>query len=268
MKEADKVLRIKQLMQHYGFNQSEFADFTGLHQVSVSKILSGERTCGSGVTSKILLAFDKINPAWFNGESDEMFKPGRIVDSGDITITGNNSHIGHGNNYSGTASTPAIISSTISNCVEVECPSCGTVIEVPDTAILPLIPTEIAKRPDLNLESFRNNCPQQMEEVDLRQVWGKGVFLMRVDTRAMEPEYREGTFLVLRRLKDLSYARPDGSAYVIDTMRPHTLFRYLSKERDGTYVLNADNDKRGPMYLNAADIINIYDIVGSFRIGR
>lgn len=270
MKEADKVLKIKQLMQHYSFNQSEFADFTGLHQVSVSKILSGERTCGSGVTSKILLAFDKINPAWFNGDSDEMFKPGHTVDSGDITITGNNnSHIGHGNNYAGTASTPAII--TIPDgysSIEMECPSCGTVIEVPDTAILPLVPPEIAKKPDLNLESFRNNCPQQMEEVDLRQVWGKGVFLMRVDTRAMEPEYREGTFLVLRRLKDLSYARPDGSAYVIDTMRPHTLFRYLSKERDGTYVLNADNDKRGPMYLNAEDIINIYDIVGSFRIGR
>jgi hypothetical protein len=36
----------------------------------------------------------------------------------------------------------------------------------------------------------------------------------------------------------------------------HTHFRYFSKERDGTYVLNAE------------DIINIYDIVGSFRIGR
>lgn len=268
MEKADKALKIRQLMELYGFNQREFANYTGIPEVNVSKILRGERPCGGSVTNKILLAFDKINAKWFEGDSDEMFKPGRIVDAG-INITGNNnSHIGHGNNYSGTASTPAIISNTISNCVEVECPSCGTVIEVPDTAILPLVPPEVAKRPDLNLESFRHNCPQEMEEVDLRQVWGKGVFLMRVDTRAMEPEYREGTFLVLRRLKDLSYARPDGSAYVIDTMRPHTLFRYLSKERDGTYVLNADNDKRGPMYLNAADIINIYDIVGSFRIGR
>lgn len=273
MKEADKILKIRQLMEYYGFNQREFAVFTGIPEVNVSKILRGERSCGGGVTSKILLAFDKINAKWFNGESDEMFKPGRIIDTGDITITGNNnshiSNVGHGNNYGSTASTPAIITTPDGySSIEMECPSCGTVIEVPDTAILPLVPPEIAKKPDLNLESFRNNCPQQMEEVDLRQVWGKGVFLMRVDTRAMEPEYREGTFLVLRRLKDLSYARPDGSAYVIDTMRPHTLFRYLSKERDGTYVLNADNDKRGPMYLNAADIINIYDIVGSFRIGR
>jgi hypothetical protein len=183
--------------------------------------------------------------------------------SGDITVTGNgNSHIGHGQH-----NMPAIIEIKESG-VEVECPNCGEVIEVTNTAVIPLVPPEIAKKPDLNLESFRHNCPQQMEEVDLRQVWGKGVFLMKVDTRAMEPEYREGTFLVLRRLKDLSYARPDGSAYVIDTMRPHTLFRYLSKERDGTYVLSAESDKRGPIYLNAEDIINIYDVVGSFRIGR
>ena len=63
-------------------------------------------------------------------------------------------------------------------------------------------------------------------------------------------------------------ARADGSAYVIDTLKPHTLFRYLSKERDGSYILSAENDKRGPIYLAAADILNIYDIVGSFRIGR
>jgi hypothetical protein len=183
--------------------------------------------------------------------------------SGDITVTGNhNSHIGHGQH-----NMPAIIE-VKENGVEVECPKCGEVIDVPSSAVIPLVPPEVAKRPDVNLENFRHNCPQQMEEVDLRQVWGKGVFLMKVDTRAMEPEYREGTFLVLRRLKDLSYARPDGSAYVIDTMRPHTLFRYLSKERDGTYVLSAESDKRGPIYLNAEDIINIYDVVGSFRIGR
>lgn len=243
--------------------QRAFEDSCGMSHGYVANI---RKSIGTEYLTSIAQQYPELNRDWLLYGEGTMLKP---TNSGDITITGNNnSNIGHGNNYSGTASTPAIISNTISNCVEVECPSCGTVIEVPDTAILPLVPPEIAKKPDLNLENFRNNCPQEMEEVDLRQVWGKGVFLMRVDTRAMEPEYREGTFLVLRRLRDLSYARPDGSAYVIDTMRPHTLFRYLSKERDGTYVLNADNDKRGPMYLAAEDIINIYDIVGSFRIGR
>lgn len=258
--------RLIAFIDYLGTSKNAFEKECGL---SIRAISNCGKTPNSDTIKKVLLTHPELNTEWLLTGEGEMLKPSTVTNSGDITITGNNnSNIGHGNNYGDTVSTPAIISNTISNFVEVECPSCGTVIEVPDTAILPLVPTEIAKKPDLNLESFRNNCPQQMEEVDLRQVWGKGVFLMRVDTRAMEPEYREGTFLVLRRLKDLSYARPDGSAYVIDTMRPHTLFRYLSKERDGTYVLNADNDKRGPMYLNAADIINIYDIVGSFRIGR
>lgn len=265
MKKEIDVLKIKAIMQHYSLNQTDFSAKTGIPKTSVSKILSGERICGENVANKILLAFDNINAAWLFEDTGQMLSRdnNRQTISGDITVTGNhNSHIGHGQH-----NVPTIIEVKDNN-IEVECPNCGEVIEVASSAVIPLVPPEIAKKPDLNLESFRHNCPQQMEEVDLRQVWGKGVFLMKVDTRAMEPEYREGTFLVLRRLKDLSYARPDGSVYVIDTMRPHTLFRYLSKERDGTYVLSAESDKRGPIYLNAEDIINIYDIVGSFRIGR
>ena len=225
-------------------------------------IKAGKCGISRDLSRAILEKYSSINPEWLLYGEGEMLKTTPTI-TGDITVTGNhNSHIGHGQH-----NTPAI-TEVKETSVEVECPNCGEVIEVTNTAVIPLVPPEVAKRPDINLESFRHNCPQQMEEVDLRQVWGKGVFLMKVDTRAMEPEYREGTFLVLRRLKDLSYARPDGSAYVIDTMRPHTLFRYLSKERDGTYVLSAESDKRGPIYLNAEDIINIYDIVGSFRIGR
>lgn len=257
------IMKIKAIMQHYGLNQTKMAAALGIPQTNLSAMLTGKRACGDGIIAKVQLNFPEINTQWLLSDDTEMIRKNRPAISGDITVNGNgNSHIGHGQH-----NVPAIIE-VKENGVEVECPNCGEVIEVTNTAVIPLVPPEVAKRPDINLESFRHNCPQQMEEVDLRQVWGKGVFLMKVDTRAMEPEYREGTFLVLRRLKDLTYARPDGSAYVIDTMRPHTLFRYLSKERDGTYVLSAESDKRGPIYLNAEDIINIYDIVGSFRIGR
>ena len=264
-KKEINVLRIKAIMQHYGLNQTDFSAKTGIPKTSVSKILSGDRTCGESVANKILLAFDNINATWlFEGIGQMLSRDnGCQTISGDITVTGShNSHIGHGQK-----NMPAVIE-VKENGVEVECPSCGAVVEVPSTAILPLVPVEVARQPDTNLEFWRENHPQEMQEVDLRKIWGGGVFLMRVDTRAMEPEYREGTFLVLRKLKDPTYARADGSAYVIDTLKPHTLFRYLSKERDGGYVLSAENDKRGPIYLREADIINVYDIVGSFRIGR
>ena len=251
--------RLVQFIKMMHLTQRGFEELCGMGNGYVNSIRKG---IGPEKMQSIIRAFPQLNREWLLYGEREMLKSTHTI-SGDITVNGNgNSHIGHGQR-----NVPAIIEVKESG-VEVECPNCGEVIEVASSAVIPLVPPEVAKRPDVNLENFRHNCPQQMEEVDLRQVWGKGVFLMKVDTRAMEPEYREGTFLVLRRLKDLSYARPDGSAYVIDTMRPHTLFRYLSKERDGTYVLSAESDKRGPIYLNAEDIINIYDVVGSFRIGR
>ena len=241
---------------------SKFESLCGLGNGYVGKLKSEP---GSRKLEDILKTFPELNRAWLLFGEGEMLKS-TTPSISQTNINGDNNYV-IGNNTTRTA-LPATKEIEDAEYIEVECPSCGTVIECPSTAVLPLVPQEIAKRPDTNLEFWRENHPQEMQEVDLRKIWGGGVFLMRVDTRAMEPEYREGTFLVLRKLKDPSYARADGSAYVIDTLKPHTLFRYLSKERDGSYILSAENDKRGPIYLAAADILNIYDIVGSFRIGR
>ena len=257
--------RLVQFIKMMHLTQRAFEQRCGMSNGYVANIRKG---IGEEYLLNIAQQFPQLNRAWLLFGEGEMLKSNATssIITGDITIgdvsNSSISNVGHGNNY--------VIRKEIEEAeyVEVECPSCGTVVEVPSTAILPLVPVEVAKRPDTNLEFWRENHPQEMQEVDLRKIWGGGVFLMRVDTRAMEPEYREGTFLVLRKLIDPTYARADGSAYVIDTLKPHTLFRYLSKERDGGYVLTAENDRRGPIYLGAADILNIYDIVGSFRIGR
>lgn len=246
--------RLISFIEYLGLSKNAFEKMCGLSTRYVSNISS---SISPLKLKMISLRFPELNTAWLLTGEGQMIKSNNTI-NGDITITGNNnSHIGH-----------QFVSNDEIETIEIECPKCGETIDVPDNAVIPLIPVEVAKAPDLNLESFRKNCPQEMQEVDLRQIWGNGVFLMRVDTRAMEPEYREGTFLVLRKLPDISFARADGSAYVVDTMRPHTLFRYLSKERDGSYTLTAENDKRGPIYLQADDILNVYDIVGSFKIGR
>ena len=251
--------RLMEFIIYKGISQGKFER---LCEMSNGYLNNLKKTLGAEKLQNVIRAFPELNTEWLLYGEGDMIKSPSVI-NGDITITGDNiSNIGHGNTYY-----PAVINAT-ETAVEVECPNCGEIIEVANPAILPLVPPHVTQEPDIDLEFFRENCPHEMEEVDLRRVWGKGVFLMKVDTRAMEPEYREGTFLVLRKLKDLSYARPDGSAYVIDTMRPHTLFRYLTKERDGSYVLSAENDKRGPLYLQAEDIKHIYDIVGSFKIGR
>ena len=254
--------RLVQFIKSMHMTQRAFEIRCGMSNGYVANIRKG---IGEDYLLNIAQQFPQLNRAWLLFGEGEMLKS-TTPSISQTNINGDNNYV-IGNNTT-RPTLPAAREIEEAEYIEVECPSCGTVVEVPSTAILPLVPVEVARQPDTNLEFWRENHPQEMQEVDLRKIWGGGVFLMRVDTRAMEPEYREGTFLVLRRLKDPTYARADGSAYVIDTLKPHTLFRYLSKERDGGYVLSAENDKRGPIYLAAADILNIYDIVGSFRIGR
>lgn len=246
--------RLMEFIIYSGLSQGRFERECGMSNGYINNL---KKTLGAEKLQNVIRRFPELNTEWLLYGEGEMLKstPGVQLHN----VNGNNNYV-IGNNNNVQCALPAT--------VDIECPKCGEVIEVPDAAVLPLIPEEVAKKPDVNLEYWRHTYPQEMEEVDLRQIWGKGVFLLRVDTRAMEPEYREGTFLVLRKLPDISYARADGSAYVVDTMRPHTLFRYLAKERDGSYTLTADNDRRGPIYLKAEDIISVYDIVGSFRIGR
>ena len=225
-------------------------------------IKAGKCGISRDLSRAILEKYSSINPEWLLYGEGEMLKTTSTFSS-DITVTGShNSHIGHGHH-----TTPAIIEVKESG-VEVECPNCGEVIEVTGSTVLAMVPKEITRKPDINLEKWRRRHPQQMKKIDFSQIWGDEPFVVQVDTRAMEPEYREGTFLVLQPLPDISYATADGIAYVIDTMKPHTLFRNLTDKYDGTYLLTANNDKRSSIRLKAEDIITVYDIVGSFRKGR
>jgi transcriptional regulator with XRE-family HTH domain len=261
MKKEIDVLKIKAIMQHYGLNQTDFSAKTGIPKTSVSKILSGERTCGESVANKILLAFDNINAAWLFEDAGQMLSRdnGYQTISGDITVTGNhNSHIGHGQHYM-----PAVIEIK-ENGVEVECPNCGEVIEVAETALTPLVPHEVMLQPDTNLAQFVKRNPEKLSTINLAQLFGNDAIAIEIDTRAMEPEFKEGHFLMIRKLPDLSYARADGTAYVVDAIRPHALLRYLTRERDGSYILTAENEKRTPIYLKAEEIYGIWQIEGGF----
>lgn len=252
--------RLVQFIRYMHLTQKEFESRCGMSNGYVANIRKG---IGNDYLLSIAQQFPQLNRDWLLYGEGEMLRTGAQVVQNNIL--GNNNY----NYNAGTLAKPQLPAITESHNFEVECPNCGEIIEVTNAAVLPLVPPEVTRAPNIDLENFRHNRPQEMDEVDMRQVWGKGVFLVKIDTRAMEPEYREGSYLVLRKLPALDYARPDGSAYVIDTMLPHTLFRYLSKERDGTYKLSANRaSNRDPLYLQADDIQHIYDIVGSFRVGR
>ena len=261
MKSAVKQ-RLVQFIKSMHMTQRAFEIRCGMSNGYVANIRKG---IGEDYLLNIAQQFPQLNRAWLLFGEGEMLKSNATssIITGDITIgdvnNSNLGNIGHGQNY------PTLLEARES---EVECPKCGELIIVKSPTVLSMVPKEITRRPNINLEQWRRNHPQQMKKIDFSQIWGEEPFVVQVDTRAMEPDYREGTFLVLQPLPDTSYATADGIAYVVDTMKPHTLFRNLTDKYDGTYVLTANNDKRSYIRLKAEDIITVYDIVGSFRIGR
>lgn len=240
--------------------QKAFEDRCNMSNGYVANIRKG---IGSDKLLSIAREFPELNREWLIYGEGEMIKPQPQVLQNNYN--GNNNYVvGNGNSVQ--CSHPMVVD--ITDCCEVECPKCGEQIEVSGGAVMRVVPTEITKLPDINIEYWRKKNEDDMPLVNFIRAWGPDTFAVKVDTRAMEPDYREGTYLVLRKLPDLSYARADGSPYVVDTMRPHTLFRNLTDKYDGTYLLTANSDKRGAIRLKAQDITNVYDIVGSFRIGR
>ena len=67
------VQRIKKIMDFYKLNQTSFSERVGLKQSNLSKILSGERTCGDAVINKISMSFD-IRKEWLLTGDGEMLK--------------------------------------------------------------------------------------------------------------------------------------------------------------------------------------------------
>ena len=251
MSEADKILKIKELMRYYGFNIREFADYACMPESSVSKILRGERPCGGSVTSKILLAFDKINPEWFNGESYEMFKPGTVANSGDITITGNQnssiSNVGHGNTYTSPASSAQIHSHTQCKC-----------------AIYPMLPDHVVRALDTNVEEWKRQNPDQCKMIDLRELIGQVSHVQKMIGRAMEPNIPEGTLLFLREINAWDEALLDGTIYGVDVARPHMIIRKVYD--DGDHIrcqpINPDFDA---VRIPKEKVMNLYKISSGWK---
>lgn len=250
--------RLVEFIAALNITQAEFQRRCNLSSGYINNMVNG---IGAAKLDQILSEYPLLNAKWLLTGEGEMLKPQQPQVQQNNYNGNNNYVVGNGNSVQ-------CSDCEIVEVEEIECPNCGEKIEVQTNAIVPCVPSEIVSKPDLNLSKWIKSHPHQMENVDMSRIWGDNIFVIPVDTRAMEPEYREGSYLVLRKLPDLSYARADGTPYVVDTLRPHTLFRYLTKDRDGGYVLTAESDKRGPIYLRAEEIVNVYDIVGSFRVGR
>lgn len=79
----DIISRIEQIMAYYNLNQSQFARRIGVRQPNLSAIMKRDRSCGDGITNKILLSFD-IRRDWLLTGEGEMLKSNFKVDEIEI----------------------------------------------------------------------------------------------------------------------------------------------------------------------------------------
>jgi hypothetical protein len=262
--------RLIAFINYLGMSKNAFENACGLSTRYVSNISA---SVSPDKLKQISLKFPELNIEWLlTGQGDMLReKLSTSTISGDITIgdvrNSNLSHIGHGQrNISGNnnCNLPVLVEMCEDGTEVIQCPECGTVIEVAETALMPLIPQEVMQKPDVDLGQYIKKNPEKLSMINLAEFFPGATKAVEVDTRAMEPEYKKGHFLVIEKLPDLSYARADGTAYVVDAMRPHSLLRYLTRERDGSYVLTAESDKKRPIYLRADEINGVWKIVGGF----
>lgn len=249
-------------IKYLGLSKNAFERRCGLSTRAVSNIVS---TINDDTLKKIVSTFPELNPAWLMINEGEMLKTQSSVTQ--HNVNGNNNYVvGHHNSVGGRP-LPAVIE-VKDNCVEVECPKCGETIEIANSDGLPVVPAKVMTAPDFNVTNWIKTNSEKLSTIRLSDLWGADTVAVEVDTRVMEPRYREGSYLVIRKLPDISYARADGTPYVVDAMRPHALLRNLSKERDGGYILTAEDERKTPLYLRADEIYGVWDIVGGFWLGR
>lgn len=72
--------RIKELIYKKGITISLFAQGAGIDQSNLSSILTGKRRIGSGVISKIALAYN-INPEWLTTGEGEIYNNQYLSDN-------------------------------------------------------------------------------------------------------------------------------------------------------------------------------------------
>ena len=246
MKKEIDVLKIKAIMQHYSLNQTDFSAKTGIPKTSISKILSGERTCGEGIANKILLAFDNINATWlFEGTGQMLSRDNSF--SGDITVNGNgNTNIGHGNTY---------INDTGNN-------DDATYIEVEEVERAPILSATLARAPQVDVLEAVSEKADELEKAPVGVFNAPVSVWYRVQDESLAPKYEVGDLLALWAYPKGEEDPIPGRMYGINTSTNGLIVRRLFPQEDGGYIAKAANREEFPDYrIKPGNVVQIYKIM-------
>lgn len=92
------VLRINELMNYYNLSQKQLSQKSQVDSSHLSKVLNGRLECGSGVKSKLLLAFPNVNRDWLLYGKGEMLKVSQSMGDVNNSVVVGANFSGNGNN--------------------------------------------------------------------------------------------------------------------------------------------------------------------------
>lgn len=244
-------LRIKVLMDAFGFSQKEFAHATGMDASNLNAMLKGKRSIGAGVIDKIVLSFDNLSRDWLSSGIGEMFvydnktQPQPSVTQ--TNINGNNNYVG-GNSINMNA-------------------RANDEDDIPYAEQVPVVPPTVVRQAGVDiLEYVRDNFGVvEKSSVVVNDMQLTAWIPMPDD--CMAPEIQKGDRLGLCAYKKGEENPIPGKIYAIDTMSNGTIVRYLYITAEGDFLMRSQNPTIYPDFVvKKSDVIAVYKKLIMVRI--
>lgn len=135
--------------------------------------------------------------------------------------------------------------------------------EIKEEMAIPIISTEIANRPNLNIRKYIDDKAGELEHIDPSDLTHQADGAERIRKTSMLPTFAPGDIVFVRFLND-KHNIIDGHTYYFDMRTRPTMIRRVKMEGDKLRLI-AKNPAFGDIVVSYDDVLNIADIVGMFR---
>lgn len=135
---------------------------------------------------------------------------------------------------------------------------------IPATAeVIPILPTEIARRTNTNIREFIEKRGDELEHIDPRQLLHSPDLAERVMGASMLPTFAPGDVVFVKFLPDINHII-DGKTYYLDLRSLPTMVRKVKIEGEQLRLI-AKNPNYGDVIIDRTELQNVGIIVGMFR---
>ena len=135
---------------------------------------------------------------------------------------------------------------------------------IPATAeVIPILPTEIARRTNTNIREFIEQRGDELEHIDPRQLLHSPDLAERVMGASMLPTFAPGDVVFVKFLPDINHII-DGKTYYLDLRSLPTMVRKVKIEGEQLRLI-AKNPNYGDVIIDRTELLNVGIIVGMFR---